>query len=120
MAVVLNLIDSALSKILTGHSIALTVLERWLRPRGRSWELLSQPIVAKRNTSLLLAVTAPSVLAQGYVYRTSKPVFISDLERSNPDPQCLIKFDPDSRFHYGLTRPTLRMKKKKVAKYVER
>lgn len=89
MAVILDLIHSALSKILIRHSIALTVLERWLRPIERRWEMLSQPTVVTRNTSLLLAITAPSVFAQGYIYGTSKPVFISDLERSDSDTPVL-------------------------------
>lgn len=89
MAVILDLIHSALSKILIRLSIVLTVLERWLRPIERRWEMLSQPIVVTRNTSLLLAITALSVLAQAYIYGTSKPVFISDLERSDSDTPVL-------------------------------
>lgn len=89
MAVLLDLIHSALSKVLIRHSIALTVLKRWHRPIERRWEMLSQPTVVMRNTSLLLAVTAPPVLAQGYIHGTSKPVFISDLERPDSDTPVL-------------------------------
>lgn len=50
--------------------------------------MLSLPTMITRNLPFPLTVSAPSVLTQGYIHGTRKPVFISDPE--TPDSETPV------------------------------